>query len=127
MSFKQYLKELASLESLNSDELIYIMNAVKIDEQQDDEQSRKKFTAVAQTPHLTFIKINRIIDSINEIKHLKGIQLLSKFISILKENGLGQDSEPMAYLLKKYGSQALDIYVSSGDDAPTFIRKGADL
>lgn len=123
MSFKKYLKELASLDSINSDELIYIMNAVKSDEQKDDYNARQKFTAIAEQPPNTFTTTNRIIDSIAKLQDLKGIPLLSQFISILKDNGLGQDSEPMRHLLNKYGSQVLDIYVSSDDDAPPFIKK----
>ena len=122
-----YLNEATSLESINVTELIDIMNTIKSKEQEDEDKSRQKFTSVAETPPPTFIKINRIIDSVSKIKDLTGVRLLSKFISILKDNGFGQDSEPMKYLLDKYGSQVLDIYVSSGEDAPPFLRKGLDL
>ena len=114
MSFKQYLKESLSLDNINKEELIDIMNRFRDEPLTYDFKER-------------VIKINKVIESLNNIENVKGIPLLYLFIKILHRNGFEQDSIPILTLTKKYGSQILDVYMSSDEEAPSFLRKGVSL
>ena len=128
MNFKEYLRE--SLESsaiqmIQPKDLIDLMNRFRAEEQELADRERKASPLVfADMEERTFPKIDRIIEELSKIKDLTGNRLLSIFIQMLGSNGFGQDSKPMVALTQKYGPQVLDVYVSSDDEAPSFLKKG---
>lgn len=128
MDFKEYLKE--SLESsaiqmIQPKELIDLMNRFKAEEQELADRERRASPLVfADMEERTFPKIDRIIEELSRIKDLKGNPLLTRFIQVLGANGFGQDSKPIIALTNKYVPRILDVYVSSDDEAPAFLKKG---
>lgn len=111
MSFHQYLKESLSLDYINKEELIDVMERFRSEPETFDFKEKVN-------------KIDKVTESLNNIQNVKGIPLLRMFINILHNNGFEQDSMPILTLTKKYGAQILDIYVASDEETPTFMRKG---
>ena len=114
MSFNEYLIEALSLNFINYEELIEIMENFKNNEKKN----------LVYNPH-----ISKIIDEMEEqnFSKLKGKSLLLAFINLLKKHGLDEDSEPIKEISKRYGSQVIDFYVRSDPEAPAFIRKGVNF
>lgn len=133
MSFKEYIVEYIGKSKPQSkmdlavvSDFLDIMNNFKNHEQNLETSNRKTFPLFFQKePEKTFPKIDRVVNELMKYKRLRGKEAILKFLEILKNNGYFSDSRPVLDLVKKFGSEVLDLYVTITDDedVPAFLKK----